>query len=287
MRRHIGEQLLDKSYLFMDALTKKWWLYLIFVLVVFIPPLTSVGFAAISDIVPLVRYVADILVINKEKFVSLMPVSHFAIVLLFILLAIFMNKLGRVFSIIVGAHMIFLMCLQAGAITQKYGWVVYPNGIILFSIIALVWIWEALVRRTDFSFNKLSVKHVWLLVFALFAFWNPDKMGDFRLSLFLTSTSPIAFCMMSTIYITILCLLYPKVNMPLLRIMSFIVILVSLVAISLGFFFENKNEGMYWSFLHLPMFIISGYGFWLGMAKKGYFTSLLDEFLSCLFHQPI
>lgn len=158
MRRHTSEQLLDKSYLFMDALTKKWWLYLIFVLVVFIPPLTSTGFASIGDIVPLVRYMAEILVINKGKFVSLMPVFHLAVVLLFILLGIFMNKLGRVYSIIVGLHIIFLMCLQVGAITQKYGWVIYPNGIILFSTIALVWIWEALVRKTDFSFNKLSLK---------------------------------------------------------------------------------------------------------------------------------
>jgi len=281
MMRHTGEQLLDKSYLFMDTLTKKWWLYLIFVLIVFIPPLTATGFASIDEIVPLVRYVADILVINKEKFVSLMPIAHIAVALLFFLLVIFRNKLGRVFSIIVGLHMIFLMCLQAGAITPTYGWVIYPNGIILFLFIALVWIWEALVRKTDFSFNKFSLKHIWLIVFALFVFWNPDKMGTYHLSLFLTSTSPIAFCMMSTIYIAALCILYPKVNMPLLRIMSF------LVAISLGFFFENKSEGLYWSFLHLPMFIISAYGFWLGIVKKGYFTSLLDEFLYCLFHQPI
>jgi hypothetical protein len=283
---NMAKQLLDQSYVFMDALTKKWWLYLIFALVVFIPPLTSTGFAPISDVVPLVRYVADILVINKEKFVSLMPVSHIAVVLLFILLGIFRNKFGRVFSIIVSLHMIFLMFLQAGATTPKHGWVIYLNGVILFTTIALVWIWEALVRKIDYSFRKPTLKHAWLIGFALFAFWNPDKMGDYRLSLFLTSTSPIAFCMMSTIYIALLCLLYPKVNLPLMRIMSFLVILVSVVAMSLGFFFENKSEGMHWSLLHLPMFIVSVHGFRLGM-KKTNSVSLLDKFLYSLFHQPI
>ena len=61
--------------------------------------------------------------------------------------------------------------------------------------------------------------------------------------LFLKSSSPIAFCMMSTIYLALLCLLYPTINIPLLRVMSFIVIPVSVVAISLGFFFEDRERG--------------------------------------------
>jgi hypothetical protein len=252
----------------MDRLTRKWWLYFIFVLIVCIPPLTSEGFIPISEVESLVKYVAEILIKKKEVFVPYMPLFHIAVILLFATLIKLGNRFGRTFSVSVGIHIFFIMFLQAGAITPKYGWVFYPNGFILISSIAFLWFWESIIQKTDYTFSKLTFKDTWIVLIALYAFWNPDKMGYYNPIQLLTSTSPIAFCMMMTIYISMLCILYPNINIPMLRIISFIVIPISLVSISLGLFFENKSEGIYWMFLHSPMLIISVYGYWLGMKHR-------------------
>ena len=264
--------LITSSYGFMDRLSKQWWLYLVFTIIVFTPPLTSTGFASITEIEPLAMYVSEILIHNREILTPYMPIFHIGVIIFLSLLVILGNRFGRVFSVIVGIQILFLMFLQASAVTPKFGWVIYTNGFILISLMAFIWFWEGIIRKTDFTFRKLTLKDSWIVLFALFAFWNPGELGNYSLELFLISTSPIALCMMMTIYLSLLCILYPRINIPMFRITSFIVILMSLVAISLGFFFEIKSEGIYWIFLHLPLLIISVYGFQLGIRHRNLFV---------------
>jgi hypothetical protein len=268
MNEEMNENQINSSYKFMDKLTKKWWLYLIFVLVVFIPPLSSKGFTPFSEVESMVRYVADILIEKKEVLVPYMPIFHIAVAIYFGLVIILGNKFGRMFALFAGIHTLFLMWLKASAVTPRYGWVFYPNGFILITSIALCWFWEAIVRKTDFTLRKLTLKDVGFVLIAVFAFWNPDKMGYYSPIQLLTSTSPIAFCMMLSIHLSFLCILYPNVNIPMLRIISFIVIPISIISMSLGLFFEVKSEGIYWIFLHSPMFIISVYSFRLAIRHS-------------------
>jgi len=252
-----------------ENLTTKWWFYAFLVLGVFIPPYTQHGFSSFSDLVETVAYVADFLIENKLVLVPYMPLFHLAFVLLFSLLFIFGNKFGRIFSIAVGINFVFITFLQGGAITQKYGVVFYPNAFLEISLISVGWFWEAKIRKMDFTFKNKAPQVYWLAgIVAFFSFWNPDKLGVLSPMSLITSTSPIAFCMVTPIYLGILSLFYPDVNVPLFRITSFIAILVSIISIGMGFFMEDRSEGIYWSVLHSPMLITTVYCFLLGFKDS-------------------
>ena len=144
-------------------------------------------------------------------------------------------------------------------------WFFYPNTFLLFSPISVCWFWEASIRRTNYSFVKKSPNKYWMVaIVSLFSFWNPDKIGNMSPSLLLTSTSPVALCMITPIYLGTLSLLHPNINLPLFRITSFIGILTAIIAISIGFFMENRLDGIYWSMMHTPMLITTVYCFALG-----------------------
>ncbi len=168
---------------------------------------------------------------------------------------------------ITGLHFLVILYMQTGAITDKYGLVFYPNAFIMIFSIALAWIWEASIRKTDYTFKPLQLQHYLLVAAAIFSFWNPDRAGDYRLILFLTSTSPIAFCMITTIYLAMLCILYPRVNLPLFRISSFISILIGIVTLGMGFFMDPPERGRYWSLLHTPLVAVAVYSFILSLRK--------------------
>jgi hypothetical protein len=262
----------DAVYLTIEKLSSKWWFYVILFLFVFIPPYSSHGFSSIGELVDVVSYVADFLISKKLALVPFMPLFHGAFYLIFALLIKFGNRFGRIFSILAGIHFLIITLLQAGAKTEKFGLVVYPNAILLFSLISLCWFWDALIQKTNYQFQKKSPEYYWIAgVVAIFSFWNPDRMGNLSPKLLLTSTSPIAFCMVAPIYLVALSLLYPKINIPLFRITSFISILVSIITIGMGFFMEPQIEGIYWSLLHSPMLITTVYCFLLGFQNKNQF----------------
>ncbi|NIW48958.1 MAG: hypothetical protein GWN14_24030 [candidate division Zixibacteria bacterium] len=150
--------------------------------------------------------------------------------------------------------------------TEKFGLVFYPNSFILISLISLSWFWEAIVRKTDYSFKRQPPKVFWFAgIVAFFSFWNPDKLGVLSPISLVTSTSPIAFCMITPIYLSLYTLFYPDINLPLFRITSFIGILVAIIGIGMGFFMEDRLEGHYWSILHFPMLVTTVYCFLLGI----------------------
>lgn len=251
----------------MEQLSRKWWVYFLLSLILFIPPLTPTGFVKFSELVKIVKYNAEFIIAKKEILIPYMPIFHIFIILVFFFLVIHKNKFGKAFSIITGLHFILLGYQQGFAITEKYGIILYPNVILLVLIIAFNWFWEAKIRKVDFSLIQLQPKNLWLILVAIFSFWNPDKFGNYSLLLFLTSTSPVAFCMMYSIYLVTLVVLFPRINIPMFRIISFLGILNGIVAIGMGFFFDDRNEGIYWSLLHTPLIIVSIYSLILGFKQ--------------------
>ena len=150
---------------------------------------------------------------------------------------------------------------------EKYGLVFYPNASLMFLAIAAGWFWESSVRKNNYTFKPLPAHRYLIVAAAIFSFWNPDQAGDYRLILFLTSTSPIAFCMITTIYLGLLCSIYPRINLPLFRIESFVSLMIGIVTIGMGFFMDPPARGRHWSLLHVPMVAVALYSFILGLRK--------------------
>jgi hypothetical protein len=251
----------------MEAVTRKWWLYAIILLLSFIPPWSSQSFHGLADSPQLVKYVSEFIIAKKLVLVPLMPYFHVVMLLLFAALYVWGNRFGRAFSLVVGLHFLWILYMQGGAITDRYGLVFYPNAFILILLVSLGWFWEAVVRRTDFTFRPLPPSRYLVVAAAVFSFWNPDQVGNYSPLQFLTSTSPIAFCMSSTIYLALLCALYPRVNLPMFRVTSFISILIGIVAVGMGFFMDDPTQGRHWSLVHLPMVAASVYCFALGLGR--------------------
>lgn len=254
-------------YLRLEHLTRQWWFYGLIFLASFIPPFGSTKVESFQELIQLISYVADFLVAKKLVLVPFMPIFHGAMLALFGALLIWRNRFGKAFSILVGFHFLVILLMQAGAITEEYGLVFYPNASLMFLAIAAGWFWEASIRKNDYTFKPLPPVQYLVVAAAIFSFWNPDRAGDYRLILFLTSTSPIAFCMITTIYLALLCSIYPRVNLPLFRIASYISILIATVTIGMGFFMDPPVRGRHWSLMHVPMLAVALYSLILGLRK--------------------
>lgn len=259
----------DRFYQRLESLTRKWWFYVIILLCGLIPPYTSLGVASFGEASTVVRYVADYIIEKRILLEPYMPLFHLAFLALFYLLLRYGNRFGRAFSIIAGLHYILIAYLQGGAITPVYGQVLYINVLVLFSLIIFGWFWEAKIRKTDYSLKPIGTKYYWMAgIVAVFSFWNPDTIGNLSPTFLITSTSPIAFCMTTPIYLVALSLLYPDINLPLFRVTSFVGVLVSISMVATGFLMDNRIEGLYWTFLHSPMLISTAYCFILGFKDR-------------------
>ena len=254
-------------YNLLEVLTRKWWFYGLIFLTCFIPPWSSYKVQSFSELKQLVEYIAEFLIAKKLVLVPYMPYFHLAMLLTFGALFIWKNRFGKAFSVITGLHFLVILYMQTGAITDRYGLVFYPNAFIMMFSMVLGWIWEAFIRKIDFSFKQIQPRHYLLITAAIFSFWNPDRAGDYRLILFMTSTSPIAFCMITTIYLALMCVLYPRVNLPLFRVSSYISILIGIITLVMGFFMDPPARGKYWSLLHTPMVGVAVYCFVLSLKK--------------------
>jgi hypothetical protein len=141
-------------------------------------------------------------------------------------------------------------------LTENYGLGVITVNIVWFSIIGLFWLWDAKIGRTDYTLQWQPLWRYWVVPLALLAFWSPDKPWDFNPIYLLTSDAPLAFCLMTPIYLSILYFLHPRVNLPAIRVTSFIGVLLGIFNIGIGLTIGG-SEGLYHGFIHIPLLTIS------------------------------
>jgi hypothetical protein len=247
------------TYEAMDRLTRNRWFYILLVVIPAItPPFASKGLGPLSQLGDFIWGTVQALLIKKNAALPLMPFLHATLIALIYVLIRRGNKIRVLMTTLIGLHYAVMAYFQTIAVSERYGVIVLTEGLIWFLAVALVWIWEATLGVTDFTFRKRPLKEYWVVPLAIFAFWDPDQAWNFDPGFLITSTSPIAICMMTTIYLAILNLLFPNVNLPAFRITSFVGIIFSGFTL-LGSVFMDAREGAYWIFLHIPMLIISVY----------------------------
>ncbi len=80
------------------------------------------------------------------------PVFQVTAMVFIVLLLIFRNKVGRIFSLYAGICYVLIAILQSIAInTPKYGVCIVTVNIVMFGLVAGAWIWEAIAGKNDFS----------------------------------------------------------------------------------------------------------------------------------------
>ena len=248
----------------MERLTRKWWFYVLLFAVIFLPPYTSQGLGYYRDLWKFSFDIGETMYYRKELFEAFMPLLHLVVAVIIFLVVLLGHKFGRIFSVFVGLNYVLIIIVQAYMVTDEYGTVVLSMLSIWCLMIVLAWFWDAILGKTDYTFRKLPWQRYWVVPMAFIAFWNPDDAWDLNPRMLWISTSPIAFCMMTVIYLAIYRLLYPNVNLPAFRVTSFIGIILSLFTMGVGAA-RGGSEGVYWVLLHIPILSVSVESFVVGL----------------------
>ena len=258
---------LEKIQAKLDLMTRKWWFFLFFILLQFIPPYTSKGYewAEIGTVTG--EILSHALVLN---YTTLYPIFKIIPIILVILIIFLRNRVTRLFSVYVAITYILFAFLQSIAITEKYGLGIITINMIMFPIIAIFWIWEAIAQKNDFTLRKQPLWKYWVVPFAFLAFWYPANpntlMPDFNPLYLFTNMAGLTFCMMTPIYLAILTLYHPRVNIATLRVTSLVGVIIAFYNVWVNFFI---NPSILWwnGVLHLPLVFISIYALILSFRK--------------------
>jgi hypothetical protein len=252
----------------LERITRRWWFFLAILLAQFIPPYTSQRYNPIETGAVVQTILGQAIVYSWESWYPLFKVIP---IILIIGLILYGDKSSRSFSLYVGLTYVLFAFLQSIAVTEEYGWGVIISNLLMFLLVALFWFWEAMANENEFSRpGKRSFQNYWALLPAFFAFWgpiNPKTMGpDFNPIYILTSSSGLAFCMMTPVYLAVLLFFYPRINMPLMRVTALIGLVIGFYNVLVNFIL--LPEVLWWNgILHLPLVFISLYALVLAYRK--------------------
>lgn len=254
----------------LDTVTERWWLYPMLVLLFFIiPPYASRGYYEQGGAMDLAAQALSNPLIYT--FPALMPIAKAIPVVLIAGVMVFGNRMRRLFSGYAALLHIGLALFQTMAVTDTYGFVLISGNLVLILLVGLIWLWEFVVGRNDFSPLKRPLWRWWVAPaagLALLAPIDPTTMSaDFGTMRMLTNESGLTYCMMTPVILAVLVLFHPNINPPLLRVSSFVGIIFA--AMNLFLWFVAIPSGWWMGVLHIPLLAVSVYGFVLGRLTTG------------------
>lgn len=259
---------LEKIQIKLELITRKWWFFLFFILIQFIPPYASKGFE-ISEIgVVTGEVLSHSLVYN---FPAIYPIFKILPLILIVCIILLRDRVARIFNLYVAITYLLFAFLQSIAFTEKYGLAIITINMIMFLLVAIFWFWEALVQKNDFTSPTKSAGKYWIVPLTFLAFWYPINPGtmdlDFNILYLLTNEAGLTFCMMTPVYISLLVLYYPRINLATLRVTSLVGTIIGLYNILTNFImFPNL---LWWNgILHLPLISLSVYGLIISLRNK-------------------
>lgn len=248
----------------MERITRRWWFYGLFVLMQFtIPPYASKGYK-IEDWGNVIMHALGNAIVYKHP--EIYPFFKVIPIILLVCIFIFRNKVARLFAIYVSISYMLFAIGQNIAITEEYGITICTINLVMFPLVAAFWAWEAVVLQNDYTFRKPPIWRYWVVPLALVALWAPASRGrpDFNPVLLFTNGAGLAFCMMTPVYVGLLTLYWPRVNLPAMRVTSLVGLIIGLYNMYANF---GINPARRWwnGVLHIPLLVISLYGLILSL----------------------
>lgn len=250
----------------LEWITRKWWFYLILIVLSFLlPTVSSISF----NISELYNVMLTVFSTSLGPYLLIEPVFHIIPLALIIALIFFKNKIGRIFNAYVAINYFIIAFVQNITLTEKYGLVFMMSNFTLFIMVGIFWILGTIFYKDDFSHITKNKWKYWTIPLAILAFWAPYNfvtiLPDFNPVYFLFSESGLAFCFITPLYLTILLLYHPNINVISFRFTSFIGVFIGI----LGIFVFSTNLGLLWwmLILHVPLISISIYCFMISFKK--------------------
>jgi len=247
-------------------LTKKWWFYLLIALLFFVPSYSAKPVNPQETSLLIVEVLKNPLI---HIFETAYPILKALFIILLILLIILQDKISYFFTIYITILLFIISIFQNMGTTETYGFSVITGNIVIQMIVVIFLVLELFIKKNRFSTGARPLWKWWVAPFAVLAFWMPMGTSgepNFNLLYFFTNESILTYCMLTPVIIAIFTIYFPNVNIPVLRIMSYVGFLFGIMNMLTWFVFDPS---MWWiGVLHIPLFVISIYGFVLTFLKK-------------------
>ncbi len=213
--------------------------------------------------------IKEVLMQTSIGYLWLSPIIHVITVVLLVALYLFGSKIGRVVDAFFAVLLLSIAFSNHIAMTENYGLAVVAGNLIPILIVGLFWVWEVYRPQNKYIFHRLPVWRYWVLPLAFLAFWSPinaELNPDFSPLLLLTSSFGVMYCPTTPVIIALLTLIYPNVNIYLLRTTSFVGLIIGLFNVMSFFMMPGYTL---WNFiLHTPLIFISMYGLLIPILVK-------------------
>ena len=251
----------------LDRLTRKWWVYLLWLLMFFIPAYAARGYdpGATTDLIEAVLRAPLIGAVSPFYFImKILPIVFV------VLLLAFGNRVRRIFYGYVTLLFLAIAAFQNSGLTERYGLVVITSNVLYVTIAAFAWLRALITGRGDFGEADPAPWKWPFFALAVFAFWFPvnetSATPDFRLMYLMRNNSMVTACMVIPVVLAILLLFYPGVGYATLRITGFVGVVLG--TINTLDWFVLKPAYWWMGVLHLPLLINSSLCFILSFAVK-------------------
>jgi hypothetical protein len=218
--------------------------------------------------------IKELLMKTSVAYLWLSPVVHIVTVALLIALVLYGSKAGRVVDAFFAILFLFIAFSNHIAVTDTYGLAVVTGNLVPVLIVGLFWVWEVYKPKNDYVFKRLPGWRYWVLPFAFLAFWSPidnQLNPNFNPLLLLNSSFGVMYCPTTPVVITLLTLIYPRVNGHVLRTTSFVGLIIGLFNVLS--YFTMPGYTLWNLVLHTPLIFISLYGLLIPVLVKTNLTS--------------
>jgi hypothetical protein len=240
-------------------------LYLFFVAISFLPLYAQEPYSSqeIQDVI------VSVLIVAAQPYEHLAPLFHVATLVILALIVLFGERMGRILAAYMGLNYLVLAFIPTMGSTEQYGFVIHTGALLASLILGITWIVVAIRGDLEPSFKGVPPVRYLFLPLALLAFWTPvnaELQPNFDPLLLLTSPDyGLYFCMTTPVFLFLLILFYPKVNILAYKITAFNGLIYGLVNMMHFFHPERRWMGV----LHLPLLLISSYALLLPRLSKG------------------
>jgi len=231
-------------------------IFLIFFGISFLPPITQKPYSPENT----QQVIIELLMVALKPYESFGILFHIATVMLVGWIMVDSTASGRLLFTFMGVNFIIIALVQSFGTTEMYGEVIHTGGLVAFTLIGILWIWAAVKGDAEPLAINIQWHHMIFLPFALLSFWSPYQvkanavLPDFNPALLLTSPDyGLTFCFTTPVFLYLLFILFPKVNIFIYRITAFNGLLYALFNIAHWFNPDTRWMGV----LHLPLLVLS------------------------------
>jgi hypothetical protein len=176
-----------------------------------------------------------------------------------VLIVVFRSRFRVVFHGYAALLLFAIALFQNSASTEQFGLVIIIGNVVLITIVALAWLWEAVARKGEYSRAAPSPWKWPFFALAFFAFWFPANSAtaapDFNPLSLVTNGSMVTYCMATPVLLAFLLLYFPHVNIVTFRLSAFVGLMFGGVNAITWFVL---NPSMWWmGVLHVPLLLVS------------------------------